>query len=322
MSDREKILDKVAKLLAKAASTSFGPEALLYQQKADELMLEWAVEEFELSRRDPRNMAYQPELRKFKFATEISHNGVWQYVFRIMADFCRCKVAVNNYSEATLVGYPGDLDYLEALQVTIQLHIVKTIFPKPDPTESEAANMYRLRMAGNNWDQCHQIMHNGEHSTKSQRVRYTKIVGDYAKQHGLPRNMTASQEGYRQQFVSAFAYRLRDRFAEIMQTQDEEHKYALVLRDRASDLDEFLWTQFPNLRPHPSDCDCDTCHSCKDPSCKRCAWKYDTRPVRTRYAKTTTHAYNPAANEAGRRAANAADLGQTRVGSAQKKEVN
>lgn len=322
MNDRQRVLDKVAKLLAKAASTDFGPEALAFQQKADELMLEWAVEEFELSHRDPRNMAYQPEVRTFDFSSDIRASRIWSYVFRRLTNFCRCKLAVEQYDRATVVGYPGDLDYLQNLCVVLQLHIVKTIFPKPDPALSEAENLYNLRMAGHTWDQCYRLMHPDQGAApKSERVRYTKVVGNYAKAHNLPRNMTASQGGYIEQFLSSFGHRLAQRLEEIMQTQDEENKYALVLRDRASDLDEFLWTKFPDLRPHPADCDCARCHSCSDPKCERCAWKY--KPVKTRGTGAyRTIAYNPAANAAGRRAANNADLGQTRVGSGERKQVN
>ena len=322
MNDRSKILEKVRKLLDKAASTNFGPEALAFQQKADQLMMEWAVEEFELSHKDPRNMAYQPEVRKFDFSSDIRASRIWSYVFRRLVNFTRCKLAVENWDQATVVGYPGDLDYLENLCVVLQLHIIKTIFPKPDPNLTEAENLYNLRMAGNTWDQCYRLLHPGMGAApKSERVRYTKVVGKYATANNLPRNMTASQSGYTEQFLSSFGHRLAERLEEIMRTQDEENKYALVLRDRASDLDEFLWTRFPDLRPHPKDCDCEIHHRCSDPKCARCAWRY--KPVKTRGGGSfKTIAYNPAAHAAGKRAANNADLGQTRVGGGERKQVN
>lgn len=320
--DRSKILETVRKLLEKAASTNFNEEALLFQKKADELMMQWAVEEFELSHQDPRNMAYQPEVRTFDFGSDIRSSRIWGYVFRRLTNFCRCKLAVEQYDRATVVGYPGDLDYLENLSVILQLHIVKTIFPRPDPALSEAENLYNLRQAGNTWDKCYRLMHPDQGAApKSERVRYTKVVGDYAKRNNLPRNMTASQSGYVEQFLSSFGHRLAERLQEIMNDQDSENKFALVLRDRASDLDEFLWTKFPELRPHPSNCDCDIHHSCNDPKCERCKWK--RMPVKTRgVGAYRTIAYNPAANAAGRRAANSADLGQTRINSGDRKQVN
>jgi hypothetical protein len=84
-----------------------------------------------------------------------------------------------------------------------------------------------------------------------------------------------------------------------------------LLNDKKSAVDEAFYDAFPDMRPHPATCECDTCHGyCSDPTCTRpkCKnWQKDSkRPVR--YRAEPSRAYNGLAYSSGAKAADRADL--------------
>jgi hypothetical protein len=77
----------------------------------------------------------------------------------------------------------------------------------------------------------------------------------------------------------------------------------IALRDIEQVIKESVWEAYPDLRPHPANCQCDNCHfvKCVDPKCTRPRCVAARKPVRARSVKAPKIDY--AARQAGREAA-------------------
>lgn len=94
---------------------------------------------------------------------------------------------------------------------------------------------------------------------------------------------------YRRSFIDGYAYRIRQRIAEMRSMRNEVAKgHELVIVSMKDSLDEFFFEMWPEQRPHPEDCQCDSCHyyKCNDEKCTRprCVEynKNKNKPVRAR----------------------------------------
>jgi len=310
---RQKILTRVQALYAKAAATDFGPEADAFTSKADELMLEWAIAEAELAMDDPK--LHQFSKRKFEFHGSLySDTGSWQYqLLGIVAQHYGLIKTPDLESDGHYyVGTRSDLDHCELVYTNLLGHFMKTVAPKPDPDLPLAENLYSLRMAGLSWAKIDAMLPDHKLSTS-----WSKKVRDFADERGLDLNTGNQSRNYRDQFMQAYNHRLSQRFREMRNEQEETRKGAeLVLFDKTSKLKEYLWDLYPDLRPHPEDCECESCHyrRCHDRKCPRTMCANMRKPMRRGRSYVRSVQYNPTAVRAGQRAANSADLGQKRVG--------
>lgn len=303
--DRAKTLDKVRKLLAKAASTGYGEEAKAFEQKAEELMMQYRIAEYELMQGDPRNMKYQPESRDWR--ASFAEAGEFSQYARILliyvAEHCGCiPVGFVNGWEYRFYGYPADLDFVDAIFTGLLLHLVNTIQPKYDPNISLGENVANFKDAGYKWERIFEMCFPGE---RWDRRHGSRVLGPYKKfiaaNPDREWNKTTSLEAYRTQFMQAYTGRIAQRLQQIKKAADTGQ--GLVLVGRESDLKEAFYNVYPERRPHAPECQCSTCKPPRSNSI-----------VRTRGSGTYRGpAYNPAAYRAGNRAANSADLGQTRI---------
>lgn len=304
--NRAKTLDKVRKLLAKAASTGYGEEAKAFELKAEQLMQEYRIAEFELMQGDPKNMKYAPEVRDF--SAHFPEAGNFSYEARQLLNLIAHHCGVLYYGwiagqQDRYFGYAADLDYMDSMFTGLLLHMVNSIHPKPDPTKSEGENLYNLKEAGYKWEKIHTLMYPDVPWERRHGVRYTNVYKKYAEQHNLPRNPSTALDNYRKQFMDAYVVRIHGRLAELKRAA--ESTAGLVLVGRESDLKEAYYNQFPEKRPHARDCACSRCRPPKSTAVAR---------TRGRGAVYAGPAHNQAAWAAGNRAANNADLGQTRIG--------
>lgn len=157
MSDdrRSGLLRKVRGLLDKAD----GEEALgnheagqAYRNKADEMMANYAIEEFELAAFYKARGPIRPEVRRFEYGSlpeEIRKPLI--DMFGTMARHCGVRMGEYFYSHATLVGYPQDLDYLEMLYTGVRLHMSANITPTPSRTLGYEASLALLKETGKKW---------------------------------------------------------------------------------------------------------------------------------------------------------------------------
>jgi hypothetical protein len=213
--------------------------------------------------------------------------------------------------------------------------------PKPSDKLSYEENLAMLKEAGLGWPEITRLMVNAgmlEYkvtTTKQysfnegkevnvelakpwmERKNYAKPAHDYrnwCKKTGTPQSYT-DWRTYRRNFadgyVDAVDRRLRVMRREQRGAYDAAHEAGgmeLVVRDIRHAIDELMWEVFPDLAPHPPDCECDKCHfeKCNDPKCERTRCKNARKPVR--YARGPMQKIDYAARAAGEKAGKEAQI--------------
>jgi hypothetical protein len=160
MDKSEKMLERVRALLAKADSTTFPEEAETFRQKADQLMAEYAIEQWQVeAAQNGVGAGARPEKRMMDFGWwyESSHSSdLWSMFFEV-AHHCRVVIATRghgesgNYREIPVIGLKSDIQYFDLLFTHLMLQMGKELEPHVEPDESLGANVYRLRQAGQPW---------------------------------------------------------------------------------------------------------------------------------------------------------------------------
>jgi hypothetical protein len=263
MSDKKAaILDKVRKLLAKAASTPFDEEADLLRSKADELMTAYAIEAFEVSSNSETRVKPEKRLMNISFywtAGAIS-NSIWSLFWRC-AEHTRCAI-IYEYARANdktcpVVGMPADLDYMDLLFTDLMLQLVGTLDPKPDPKQGYHENLRVLREAGNSWpDAARKMLDAGfdpRPETGSFKVKQDQMTRDYrnwCRKTGVDQNYNHFKT-YGRNFADGFVSKIGERFRAMRQfTQGEAEptgSTALALRDIRLVVAQATDEMFPGL---------------------------------------------------------------------------
>lgn len=314
---RQKVLNRVQALYMKAANSGFGPEAEAFTAKADELMIKFQIEEAELAMAGSVVDPYQFEIRKFPIGEVEGFKTQLESLFLTCANHLGLRLGMYDVDSLSLVGARTDLDFFGIMYTNLMGHMARCINPKPDPQLSEEENLYNLKFAGYSWKQCHERLYPDVPWERRHGVRYTSVVKKFAEQFDLPRNMTSGtggQRAYRTQFANAYVRSVSNRLQELRNIRENHSPgNALALVGKEDRLEDFFYDLFPERRPHPADCDCDSCHYCMDTKCQRRRCVNARRPVR--YIRGPVGpAYNPIAAMAGEKAAASADLGSARVG--------
>lgn len=142
----EKILERVRKLLEKAESTTFGPEAESLIQAAQELMVKYAIAEADL-RRDERihtsfptqviiDMPGRAPLIKAK-RNLLTSIGRWNNV----------KVLFMGKTHAVLIGFTEDIEWVNMLYTSLTLQMIRAAAADIDKRGSANATVWRNNFA-------------------------------------------------------------------------------------------------------------------------------------------------------------------------------
>ena len=164
---KDKKLEQVRALLAKAASTEFEGEAAVFRAKADELMANYAIEQWQLDaadEADANRKGRDPERRdvniEWYFEPQYRHvyADMW-IMFGSVARHCRCKVVwwgggghIDGNRTVPVLGLPSDLDYFDLLFTHLQLQLFKQIQPSPEPGDTCIEALVRMKEAGMKWE--------------------------------------------------------------------------------------------------------------------------------------------------------------------------
>lgn len=160
---REGMLRKVRALLAKADDTPFTAEADTFRQKADELMMIYAIQDFELSAEDKRRET--PTSRIIVVAAENSPiSSQLINLASAVSKHCRAKIVFltdrhisKGSVKASVIGFPSDLDYFELLFTSLHLQLASTLEPKRDPTRTKGQNVKIMKESGMKWERIAQL---------------------------------------------------------------------------------------------------------------------------------------------------------------------
>lgn len=122
--------------------------------------------------------------------------------------------------------------------------------------------------------------------SKKQYERTITSYRQWCARTGHPQSKV-SQASFRRHFADGFAAEITDRLyrmnRESTAAYDADHaagSMAIAIRDIKVVIDEMVYTEWPDLRPHPPNCDCDIHHRCSDPKCQRYNCVQARKPVR------------------------------------------
>lgn len=337
MSDRTaKMMEKVRALLAKAASTTFPEEADAFRAKADALMTEYAIDQWQIDQLEAgRTARPAPVRRDFDFSWWGSNNPfadqLWD-LFLETARHCRCQAVARKWgrNEANVrimpvFGIPSDLDWFDVLFTSLMLQMLQKVDPEPKASMTLNENLALFRDAGVPWDQAiAKIIPLGKVADKSwepSETTFDKVYKPWVhgyrrwcRETGHPQSYV-NQRTFRKHFADGFTDEVNNRLRVMRraseQAYDEGHSagsMALAVRDMKEVILEAVYVEFPDLRPHPADCECDACHTtkCRDPKCSRPRCVARRKPVR--YRSVAQPKIDYAAREAGRAAGAKANI--------------
>jgi hypothetical protein len=276
------MLEKVRALLAKADGTEFEGEAAVFHAKADELMTEYAIMEWELAK--PGNQSRKPVQRDLDLSWYRGEFGsnMWA-LLTVVLDHCRVRVAFKSYNGSTIkvVGLETDLDYADLLFTSLMLELVKRIKPKPSHDLSYEDNLVMLKESGLGWQEITCAMYDAgllpfaseleaevlKRSSEVTNSRVHRIVRSdvkwygprvahvyrrYCKKINHPQNY-ANYMTYRKNFAEGFNARINQRLRDMRREQNvdngSDNHAALVLRDIRVTVQDALYEMFPSENP-------------------------------------------------------------------------
>jgi hypothetical protein len=306
----DRIVRKIQALLDKANGTEFPAEREECLRLAEKFMIEHAIEEYEID-----------EARKARGEAPNSKPIVTEFLMKLMSDELRDSFNHLLYAVVVqtggrmffdqflridgvahwrykMIGYESEIKYAEMLFLSLQLQLIGHMVPKADPYKTFAENIYILHESGFKWDKVIHEMNiafvsmNGQtpdadgwkllDSSKRDRdymwrkyVKWCKAVGTEPRNEGRP-------DAFRASYADSFVWNVERR---IREGRQKEASTALVLRSREDEVIRL----YDELRPK------------LDPDAK------PAKLSKTRVAKMRDM-YDPAGAEAGRNAAEKADL--------------
>src|SRR4051812_14624254 len=153
-----KMLERVRALMAKAASTTFPEEADAFRSKANKLMTEYAIEQWQVEQLEAgRGTRPVPEKRLMDFDWW-RHNPfrsqLW-LMFDAVAKHCRCMVVTSKADYRDMMipvfGIRSDLDWFDMLFTSLMIQMVQKVDPQPRADMTLNENLAVMREAGMPW---------------------------------------------------------------------------------------------------------------------------------------------------------------------------
>jgi hypothetical protein len=152
-------------------------------------------------------------------------------------------------------GYEADIRYATMLFNNARLLFADRMEPKPDPSLSDADNVYRMRSAGMERIRIADMM--GWGRTNSATAKVTRLYKAACKARGEDATLTGrgnSVTNFRDVYVDQFTTTFWTRLWEARQATDAEiREGGLVLHDRQGRVQEAVYVAYPRLRPAPVD---------------------------------------------------------------------
>lgn len=278
-------------------SSAFSPtEAQAYREKADALMLKYAIDEAMLEMARPAAERTKPEVIEIELAADYEMQGWIVTMVTNLARHCRCRVRnYTSYHDGTehskVYGFSSDLRYFEFLYTTLRLHFLGALRPQVDPALSLADNAYNFHNAGYNWlgiAEFYGWRKVSKYSVRGEGVKVpyedregniepaTKVGGIFKRAYLMackarderPTQIPASGTStFRYNAASAYVNRIRARLADTERTRGEIGS-ALVLR--TDDLDEFFKAENPDLFAEREPVKpCPECEKAKSGHCRK-----------------------------------------------------
>ncbi len=152
MATDEKILDRVAKLLAIAEHPNTpGPEADVALMQANKLIAKHAIEETLIRQHQTVGERRALVNKQIVVGAGSGFSSTLRTVLHYAADANRVSVAFLSTGSVVLFGADEDVAWVEMLFNMIKLQFLLKIDPKWDDSKSYDENVYNLKVAGTSW---------------------------------------------------------------------------------------------------------------------------------------------------------------------------
>ena len=264
MATKEEMLTKIQGLLSLAESTGFTEEADTARRKADELMVAYSIEMWELDKRRKPQERATAEIRTFDIS--LSDSVVSEEIrdlFSVLCQHWRVRPVFYGYYDrkwkkgevpwrqyAKVVGFPQELDWLEMMFTSMRVHIGMNLEPHPDPALDFESNLVIMKEAGMKWERIHQLLKPDVPWSRTHSVRYTKMYTEYCERVGKPR-LNIGPLVYQRNFVDGYRHKVSSRLYDIRQYRRQEADggsgMELMLRDKRLDIDALFNETFTGL---------------------------------------------------------------------------
>lgn len=269
---RSEIMRKVQALLAKAESTTFGPEQEALLNKVDKLMEQYAIAQWEIDQMANPNERVKPEKHSFPVCDHGNH--LWQELVNLSTLVCRFFGVRPVYAglaskgrypiDAIVVGFPESNRTAEQLFVALKTQLLSQINPHYDQNKSCEDNIVTMKDAGMTWSNIFAELKKGaahdakaaslsDGEEKRSKLGRIKTVYDGRKRALGEPTLKTNPKNYQINFADAFNDAIAQRMYEIKQARQQHEtrseSTALVLRSRDEEVDEMfreLWGD--NLR--------------------------------------------------------------------------
>lgn len=324
-----KIMERVQMLLARADHPNTPPaEAELSRQRADKLMLQYKIEALSAPQAKDLNAPVWHEIILSQRGSE------WGHFYKAIADYavrfvgCRARTLWEQkvdeegrqdyYYVMHLVGFDGDVKYVEMLVTTALKAFGELLEPKFNPSETHAENALRLRKGGMERRRIAEVLFGAASTINEQKGfnrRVTKMIQQEAARQGEP-HLAAELLGrgnniktYRESYANGFYNTLVSRMQRLAAERAAYSSGELVLADYKNRVDEAFYERYPNLRPQPvkqigtPSEECAKCRRAKSGYCR------DHSYLKPSTARGKERPYSMAGHRAGSRAAAQVDLG-------------
>ena len=274
---RDDLLRKIQGLLAKAESSEHEGERQVFMAKADELMMKYRIELWELQQRqvgmvDQRKPIVEDIDVRFAYKSggfEEICDSLWS-LFCAVASHANCVIVFRkqhySYAEQAyksysvpVIGTEADLGYMRLLFSSLMTQLIDQVRPKYDPNKDYFQNLQMFKEAGWNWLETAKIMQeNGHHTdvtTDKARHLTAHAYRRWCKRMGIDQNYS-NWLTYRRNFAEGFVGRIHGRMYEMREAQKATESGGtgmdLVLRDQMQLNRELMDELFPPPPPSKS----------------------------------------------------------------------
>lgn len=345
------ILDKVARIIehgkaCQAAGNQADAEADF--AKADAIMVKYAidraiVEALKVSSGEQRE---EPVSVNIPFIRDgVDFEDEYVAMFSAICNHNRTRAVIRPYrEEATIVGFPADVEYTQMIWNSTYLAFVSKLDPSWVVDRPADENIKILKEAGWKWGRIADVANANGFECTATDGRLKAAYRRQCKLEGVePTSHTQRHAAYRAAYAEAFSatissrlYRMR-RAAEDQVASRRGTGTELALRSRKDTVNEEFYRLFPHLRPMSAEERAEAMErselhrkaeaarlAAMTPAQRAAEERREAREQarwRAQYEREQAKRQDAAGRRAGQSAAATVDLGATKVGTDQRKAI-
>lgn len=250
----EKIMERVAALIAKAERTENDHEKAAYFAKADALVHKYALDMAQINSLRSKDEREKPTQAEINFPWS-DWDSELSFMLRTICEASRVRIVRKGYlNKFVIVGFAADIEYVQIVWMSVHLAFMAKLNPTWSKDREFDLNVKILKEAGFPWGAiANQANANGFPDVKSNDGKLKAAYRRQCRAEGVePTNHTQRPKAYRTSYAMYFRHSIQMRLYDQVEAQrkaTETSGAALALRDRISEVDDLFYSLFPNLSP-------------------------------------------------------------------------